>query len=548
MFVWWAVFFFAGALFPSGSAGAETAMGAISILVLWTWRYQPDTSTRAYITCASGLFVLVTASLSPIDRGSLTGSSVKAIRRTGQSSVPVTAVRQKIITISDESELSDEARGLLRALLIADRKLLSREIRREWKNTGTAHYLALSGLHLGLIAVPLFGLLTLAGARGIIRDITALLALSFYAAVAGRPGSLLRALSMMTVMRTSRLGGIRIGLAQCVVTGAFIVCILDPQSLNDTGFLLSFNAAAGVALLGVPACRSIQHRMAGWRGSRVMAPPLLALTMSLCVQASMLPLSVRIFGFAPLSGPLMSVIMALPVTALLYGGFIYAIAGHIWRGISALSLNLLSALAIGMVSRGAEISRAGFIITDFDIRLYIPGLSLCAIALRCEKYRSVILISGLILAVVSFHPVFTGRDGGGGETIWFPDHGGVLHGGNNGVLVLDNWPAAWSASYLSREVRRSGTRSIGTLVILDPGGFDAEGISILAGDLTPESILLSPWFDGPSPGIVDWIYVRQDTILEAGTRLLAVRAPAILPARGVCASTGDASIFISSLD
>ena len=548
MFVWWAVFFFAGAFFPSSAASAASALCTISILVSYTGRFPPALRSRAFLTSASGLFVLVTASLSQIDKNLLSGSSHPVVSRKADYISPVTAVRERVLTIIDKGELSADTRGLLRALLIADRTALSRKARRDWRNTGTAHYLALSGLHLGLIAVPLFGILTLAGTRGILRDFTALFVLSFYAAVAGRPGSLLRALSMMAVMRTYRLSGVKISLARCVVAGAFLVCILDPPSLNNTGFMLSFNAAAGVALLGVPLCRSIQKRIAGRRGSRIFLPPLLALAMSLSVQASMLPLSVRIFGFAPLTGPVMSVVMALPVTGLLYGGFIYVIAGHSWSSITSMPLNLLSALTGELVSRGAEISRAGLIISDFDVRFYVPGLVLCAVAFRCEKHGRAIFIFGLALSIISFLPVIAGRDHGDGGTVCFPRHGGILYGGNGGVLVLEQWPAAWSAHYVAREVRRSGARNIDVLVILDPEDFEATGMSILADDLGPEKILVSPWYEGPYPWKVEFITVRADTILKAGSMLLKVRAPAFLPERGVHADRDDASLFISPLD
>ena len=241
-------------------------------------------------------------------------------------------------------------------------------------------------------------------------------------------------------------------------------------------------------------------------------------------------------------------VMALPFTALLYGGFIYVIAGHIWSRIASIPLNLLSALTGGLVSRGAEISRAGLVISDFDVRLYVTGLALCAVAFRCEKHGRAILIFGLVLSIVSFHPLFAGRDNGEGETIRFPNHGGILYGGNRGVLVLDKWPAAWSAPYVAREVRRSGARCIDVLVILDPGDFDAEGISFLAGDLGPERILVSPWYDGAYPGMVECIAVRADTILMTGSTRLTVHAPAILPGRGVHAGRDDASLVISPLD
>ncbi len=548
MFVWWAVFFFAGALVPVDCVGIGAALCAASILTFLPGRSSTELRTRLFLTCASGLVVLVTASLSPISIELLSGSSRPALSRSGSFSAPVRAVRDGIINLTDDRRLTAGTRSLLRALLVADRKTLPLNIRRDFRNTGTAHYLALSGLHLGLIAVPLFWILTLSGAKGILRDVSALFALSFYAAVAGRPGSLLRALSMMTVIRTSRLAGIRTGLGQCVIAGAFLVCILNPASLHDTGFLLSFNAAAGVAMLGVPACRYIQQGLAGKRFSRIILLPLLALSMSLCVQLSMLPFIVRVFGFAPLSGPVMSVILSLPITFLLYGGFLYVIAGHLWTSVTAPPLNMLSALATGIVSRGADLSRAGFVITDFDIRLYIPGLIMSACALRSGTSRNALLSAGLLMIVLSFIPLLSGDWNDEGGTVSIPERGARLFGGNNGILVLDECPASWSASYLSRDLRRSGVRRIAALVILGTGEYDADGLNSLFGDFGPERVFLSPWLSGEYSGIIECIFVRSDTIVEGGMARLSVNAPRVLPGRGNRAGIKESALTISPLD
>ena len=160
MFVWWAVFFFAGTFFPSGSAGTSAAMTASSILALVYSGKYPLLWQRVFLTCVSGLTVLMTASLFP------SGMAIRSIHRPEDFPAPIRAVRNRIVSITGTRALDEETRGLLRTLLIADRKAIPAEARRYWSATGTAHYLALSGLHLGLIAVPLFGILTLAGLRG----------------------------------------------------------------------------------------------------------------------------------------------------------------------------------------------------------------------------------------------------------------------------------------------------------------------------------------------------------------------------------------------
>jgi len=549
MFVWWAAFFFAGVLFHSSGANAGVALGVASVIFF----YLPDeygqaVRSRAFLTAATGLFVFHMASLSPIDTGILNGSSGAVLSRQSGFPGPARYVRERIISLTEEKRMTDRTRGLLRALLIADKKALPVSVRDEWRKTGTAHYLALSGLHLGLIAVPLFGILTLAGARGGLRDLSAVFVLSFYAAVAGRPGSLLRALSMITVIRASRLAGIRTGPGRCVLAGAFLVCMLDPLSLCDTGFLLSFNAAAGVALLGVPVCRSFKRCIARVRGWKSLQFPLIALLMSVCVQASMLPLTVRIFGTAPLSGPLMSVIMALPVTLLLYGGFFHIIAGHLLPSVTVPVLNMLSDLSSGIVSRGARLPAAGVLMTDFDIRPYIIGLSIIASVHWVSARKRAILTAGLILLLLSFGPLLSGRWKTSDREIRFTSGGAVLYGGEGGILVLERHISSRSAGFLVRDLRRKGVRRVKTIIILNPAGRFTGSLSSLILDFGPEFMMHSPWDPAETAGGSESVPVRSDTLVETGGIRLLIRAPLVLPGTGARADSGEAALAISPLD
>jgi hypothetical protein len=270
--------------------------------------------------------------------------------------------------------------------------------------------------------------------------------------------------------------------------------------------------------------------------------------MSLSVQAFMLPISVRIFGFTPLPGPLMSVVMAMPVVSLLYGGFIYIVAGHFCSSITSIPLNILSSLADGLVSRGAEISKPVIISSDFDVLLYLPGLIICAAAFRAGSYRKKLSILGLIMIAFSFYPVMKCEGGGEVEPISYPAHGGTLYGGNGGILVLKHCPTAWSASRLVREIRRSGARGIDLLVVLDPWESKSEGILFLILDLAPKRVLVSPWRAGSGSVPVEYVAVRSDTVLAAGRDRLALHAPAVMPEPGVIAGREETSLTISPLD
>lgn len=152
------------------------------------------------------------------------------------------------------------------------------------------------------------------------------------------------------------------------------------------------------------------------------------------------------------------------------------------------------------------------------------------------------------MIVLSFIPLLAGDWNDEEGTVSIPERGARLFGGNNGILVLDECPASWSAPYLSRDLRRSGVRRIAALVILGTGEYDADGLSSLFGDFGPERVFLSPWLNGEYSGIIECIFVRADTIVESGIARLSVNAPMVLPGRGNRAGRKESALTISPLD
>jgi ComEC/Rec2-related protein len=548
MIVWWAAFLFIGTFFPSCTAGIVPAIITNSILFAINPAKSVLEWARPCLVSSTGLIIIGTATLFPADTGVFSGRSERHHPRNIVTAAPAEKVRKKVVSMVEGGGLSDESSAIIKALLVADRSSLSCGMRELWRRTGTAHYLALSGLHLGLIAVPIYGLLTLCGARGVSRDLIGLLVLSFYAAVAGRPGSLMRALSMIAVMRSFRLAGSKIGLARCVAGGAFLACMIDPTSLRDVGYLLSLNAAAGVALLGVPACARIRKQMMVSSAMKILTWPVLAIVMSLSVQISMLPMIVRLFGSSPAAGPVMSMLMALPVTILLYGGFLYILFEPFLGFVVSAPVNALSWMVIRVVSRGAEISSTFILEKDFDPRVYIPAVMLLALSLRLRRHCRSGLIAGILLAAASFYPVLSGDCCESSGYKQYPSHGGILYGGEDGILVLSDYPSPCAASRLISDINRSGIREIKQMAILDPAHPDREGLILLIAGLNIERLILSPWNDYRDGGNIDLLLVREDAVIVAGNRKLKVRPPAAPPARGVAADRNAASISISPLD
>lgn len=172
-------------------------------------------------------------------------------------------------------------RALLRALAIGDRAGMSPKQWQLLQHTGTTHLLAISGLHVGLVAGLVFFLVNklwswLGGARRWpaprAAALAAMVAALLYALLAGFQVPAQRALIMVWVWMLSILLGVRGQPWQVWGLALWLVLLIEPLSVLTAGFWLSFSAVALILYLG-----------RGRHGDAGRLRPLLALQLKLMV-------------------------------------------------------------------------------------------------------------------------------------------------------------------------------------------------------------------------------------------------------------------------
>ena len=150
-----------------------------------------------------------------------------------------------------------EREALMRALLLGDRGGVERDTQKLLQRTGTAHLLAISGLHVGMVA-GFFLLLGGVVGRGIglLRATTpllyagmaALFGASFYTLISGVPLSAQRALIMATVAILALLSRRRFSGGFAFALALVCILLLQPLAVLNAGFWLSFVAVAALLL------------------------------------------------------------------------------------------------------------------------------------------------------------------------------------------------------------------------------------------------------------------------------------------------------------
>ena len=146
---------------------------------------------------------------------------------------------------------------LLRALLLGDKSGLTDTDRKLLRETGTAHLLAISGLHVGMVAgFFLFWGGLVARVTGLYRPhnprllagIAAIAAATGYTLVCGAPLSAQRALLMTVVAIGAWVWRRRVSAGLAYACALALVLLLQPLAVLNAGFWLSFFAVAALLL------------------------------------------------------------------------------------------------------------------------------------------------------------------------------------------------------------------------------------------------------------------------------------------------------------
>jgi len=170
------------------------------------------------------------------------------------------------------SDSDDFEKSLLLALSLGDRSKVSPQQWQTLTQTGTSHLLAISGLHIGLVAGLFFilgrwlwalsGSLPLYLASQRFAALSGLFGALMYAALAGFAIPTQRALIMLSVWMLSRLFYRKIAITDIIATSLLAVLIIDPFAAMDVSFWLSFVAISIIAY-GM-TCR-VNGNISWWR-------------------------------------------------------------------------------------------------------------------------------------------------------------------------------------------------------------------------------------------------------------------------------------------
>lgn len=232
---------------------------------------------------------------------------------------PTTSLRWYLNERIEQWPTSTRVRGFYKAMLLGVRTDLDRSDRSDFANAGLVHILAVSGLHVGLIAWLLHFLFTKWTPRRwkYVGAGLTLIGLWGFAWISGFSPSVLRATLLFSLMELSRFSKREGSSSESVWMAGFIILLFDPRAFFNLGFQLSFAAVFGILYGHAFIQRHYFRGIRGWKKKIVEG-----LSVSFWAQLSTTPITLFAFHRFPNYFLLSNVLMLPFVPFLLIVGIL----------------------------------------------------------------------------------------------------------------------------------------------------------------------------------------------------------------------------------
>lgn len=147
------------------------------------------------------------------------------------------------------TSLNKKNASVMKAIILGDDSLLDEDYKDKYRQLGIAHILAISGLHIGIIAGAL---LFVFGNLAISYKISSFITLIFiftYGYIVGFPASILRASMILFMIIIARIFFKRPDYINSISLVGLILLLYNPLWIFDIGFQLSFIATLSIVIL-----------------------------------------------------------------------------------------------------------------------------------------------------------------------------------------------------------------------------------------------------------------------------------------------------------
>lgn len=304
--------------------------------------------------------------------------------------------------------LPEREAGLISGIVLGNRDGIPEDVSNTFRMAGVSHLLAVSGLHLTILAQFLMGFLALFRLPKKLILLLLIPVVLAFMALTGFSYSILRSGIMFLLYLIAELIDRKSEGLNSLGIAVLVLCLLNPFSAGDTGLLLSFSSTLGILLFKgrlmakIKAHLPVRLEVSSWKRPVVAVIDSMVLTVSSSVFT--IPISIFAFGAVSLIAPLANLLMVFPGSVLLVLGALTVSIGSLSVAVALPLAFLAGLLARYEIGVSWLLSKIPFAVADASepyIRFWIAGvLILVGITLLCSQRRRLFPLTAVFSAVL----------------------------------------------------------------------------------------------------------------------------------------------------
>ena len=274
----------------------------------------------------------------------ITAENIENVKKAGGIAALLKSAKCRTADIF-ESALGDDS-AVVMGLLFGETSGIDEDIIETFRRGGTAHVLAVSGLHLGLLYSFLCRFKR--KKRSIPADIAIVLALTAYTALAGFTASVVRACLMIFIHIAGNHLNRRYDLISSTCVSMIIILAINPMQIYSAGFQMSFLAVITLGIM-IPL---IQKKIKG-----ILLP-------MIAVQTGMVPYTMYVFNYVSLTSVISNIPVYFIAAAMIPAGI--SVIAFCWLPVIAKPAAMITGLFVKLLLWCNDFTYMGGVFT-FDV-------------------------------------------------------------------------------------------------------------------------------------------------------------------------------------
>ncbi len=412
--------------------------------------------------------------------------------------------------------------GLIKAIVIGDKTDLD-EMRQILGRAGLSHLLAVSGLHVGLISMVIFSLLTTIFKRNFARFILILL-LVIYGFICNWPASVFRAVIMISLFLFAKNIQRKVDTNNILFCSFFVITAIHPYQINSAGLQMSF-LAVFVLLNLIPQIKILKlekHDIAALNLlKKIINYAAILICSSLFLNIFLAPVTIfhfQQFGFNGIIGnllgiPLMSLILslalliiALPplsaVISLYHSAFLFVMfCFNKW-------VNFAAALPWHF----------DFVSTSQSQTLLLFALLFSAVYFLQNLKRKIVVIPASVFVVLLVTLIFSFQNQANYHQITFFDCGlgdlSLIETAGGSAILIDTGPTERTSQHFDRSalpyLRKNGIKELDMLFLTHAHNDHYGGLESVLANMEVKQLAVTDEFISHKV----WLRYQEDIDLE----------------------------------